>query len=232
MRCDQAIKLFDAHLDGELAPSLEMELAAHRFNCPQCRRQLALLEVAGHVIESDAEPPAALDDAFTDRLLACVDEQRPHAVQRAVRWIYLAVPLAAAAVICFAFLGAFDRGDVIVAGKSMVNPGATPAVGSGAAPFATETLDQASGERESAERALEEFLTDIQSNVNEKRDRVQSLRDSLDLTIRQWLDILNSRKDPTADDAHFPALDELKQPKHDGPQGDRPNKTPNNIEDL
>ncbi len=212
MRCDQAIKLFDAHLDGELAPSMEMELAAHRFNCPECRRQLALLEVAGHVIESDAEPPAALDDAFTDRLLACVDAQRPHAMQRAVRWMYVAVPLAAAAVICFAFLGAFDRGDVIVAGKSMVNTSTTPAA---AAPHVDPAADPASDERESAERALEAFLTDIQSNVNEKRDRVQSLRNSLDLTIRQWLDILNSRKDPTADDAHFPALDKLDKPKQD-----------------
>jgi len=72
MDCEQARNLFDAYLDGELSPALETELHAHRLNCPSCRQELALMEVAGHVIRSGAaEPP--LDAGFTQRLLACLE---------------------------------------------------------------------------------------------------------------------------------------------------------------
>ncbi len=76
MNCEQAANLFDAHLDGVLSQSLETELAAHRVKCAMCRQDLALLEVAGHVIASDGAVDDQLEEDFTDRLLACIDGAR------------------------------------------------------------------------------------------------------------------------------------------------------------
>jgi hypothetical protein len=76
MHCEQARNLFDAYLNGELSPALETELAAHRLQCPDCRHELAMLEVVGHVVAADGDDEHTLDDAFTDRLMACLDERR------------------------------------------------------------------------------------------------------------------------------------------------------------
>ncbi len=78
MNCEQARTLFDAYLDGELSGSLAAELGAHKLRCASCRRELALLEVAGHVIASDTQTPL-LSEEFTERLLA-------YATQRPRRW--------------------------------------------------------------------------------------------------------------------------------------------------
>lgn len=108
MRCQQARQLFDAYLDGELSPSQVTELSAHRVKCASCRRELALMEVAGRVLSLSNEP-ARLSGDFTDRLLACVDDQSQRPLLRFRKYLYVAGPLAAAAVVAFAVFGGFDR---------------------------------------------------------------------------------------------------------------------------
>ena len=107
MRCEQARQLFDAYLDGQLSPSQGTELGAHRLQCAECRRALALLEVSGHILASDRDPVAVQDD-FSDRLLACMDVRRARWIRRIPRILYVAGPMAAAAVVALAFFGVFD----------------------------------------------------------------------------------------------------------------------------
>ncbi len=76
LTCRHAEHLFDAYLDGELAPGLAAELDAHRLTCSSCRHALALLEVAGHVVKADRSA-ATLSAGFTERLLACIDQPGP-----------------------------------------------------------------------------------------------------------------------------------------------------------
>lgn len=108
MRCEHARQLFDASLDGELSASQVTELSAHRVKCAACRREFALMEVAGRVL-SLGDPTARLSDNFTDRLLACVEGPSRKRIPKLQRWILTGVPLAAAAVVAFAALGGFDR---------------------------------------------------------------------------------------------------------------------------
>lgn len=108
MRCEQADELFNPYLDGELAPSLAGELAAHCLQCPDCRQALALIEVTGHLLVVDDEP-VVLDEGFTDRLMACLGQQRPPRIVRLRRYLNIGAPLAAAAVITLALLGVFEN---------------------------------------------------------------------------------------------------------------------------
>ena len=101
MDCEQARNLFDTYLDGELTGSLAAEFGAHKLNCSACRRELALLEVAGHVIAADTDTPL-LSEEFSERLLACaMSAQRPW-YRRKRSILYVGGPLAAAA--CVALL--------------------------------------------------------------------------------------------------------------------------------
>lgn len=103
LTCEQARNLFDAHLNRELSDDLSTELVAHNVKCASCRHELALLEVAGRVISSDQEEPALSDD-FTDRLVACIQQQpAPIPFYRRAKVIWTAGPaLAAAACLLFA----------------------------------------------------------------------------------------------------------------------------------
>lgn len=88
MTCREARNLFDAHLDGELSMPLETELGAHLVECPTCRRELALLEVTGHVIGTDVQS-REISDSFADRLLACMEEPPTRSVLQlrgVVKW--------------------------------------------------------------------------------------------------------------------------------------------------
>ncbi len=98
MDCHQAHNLFDAYLDGELSPALATELGAHRLGCPSCRQELALMEVAGHVVGAGADDPV-LEDDFTDRLLACIEPTVTAPRKRRYRIIRIGVALAAAACV-------------------------------------------------------------------------------------------------------------------------------------
>jgi anti-sigma factor RsiW len=147
MNCQLAHNLFDAYLDGDLSRSLRTELDAHRLQCAQCRHELALLEVAGHMIGSDVDEAAdALSDGFTDRLLACVDADVDRADRSAARSIwsmrsiqsirsmrptwFIGGGLAAAAVLAVSFtIGSWRSPSQRVAGEIHTNPAAMTADG-------------------------------------------------------------------------------------------------------
>lgn len=102
MDCSQAKSLFNAYLDAELSGSLAAEFAAHKLQCAACRRELALLEVMGHVLATDRSAPELTPD-FTDRLMACAAElppAKPRPWRR--RLLYVGGPLAAAACVLVA----------------------------------------------------------------------------------------------------------------------------------
>lgn len=101
MDCRQSHNLFDAHLDGELEGSLAAELGAHLLKCADCRRELALLEVAGRVIAADTDVPEMSGD-FMERLLACAEAQNSQPMSRKRLLLYAGLPLAAAA--CLALM--------------------------------------------------------------------------------------------------------------------------------
>lgn len=204
MRCEQARQLFDAYLDGDLPPALATELGAHRVRCSECRQALALLEVSGHIIASDRDP-VSLGEGFADRLLSCMETRRacwPHRVRRG---LYIAGPLAAAAVVALAFLGVFDRGhDTNVASDKIVveAPLDTKGVPSS---DAGEPVDEAGSDASAeADRALEEWVERAQENLNARLERGEKLRESFDLTILQWLDIFNGPNDAPEGEDRFP----------------------------
>jgi anti-sigma factor RsiW len=214
MNCEQARQLFDAYLDGELPPSLATELGAHRVSCPECRQALALLEVTGHIIASDSEPVSLRDD-FSERLLECMDTKTSRWPARMRRILYISGPLAAAAVIALAFLGVFDRHDTKVASEKTqaVTP---PSVVEAGADRATNAIDEAELEAiDDADRALEEWAERTQENLNTKLESGERLREYFDLTIFQWLDIVNSAQDAPGGEDHFPGADIQLQPDAD-----------------
>lgn len=224
MRCEEARQLFNSYLDGELSPSLATELGAHRVRCAECRRSLALLEVSGHIISSDREQVKVPDD-FSDRLLACVDVREHGWPAKLRRTMYIAGPLAAAAVIALAFLGFFDRGrDSIVAGvkvePSQVEKGATPSHEGSPFPSAYD--------REAAEQAIDRWIEQMQSTRAGKTQNNESPVKPTDLTILQILELLKDAKDQSPARRHFPGSD-LNEPF--GPPDDRPDDD-EDVEDL
>jgi hypothetical protein len=202
MQCEQARQLFDAYLDGELSPPLAMELGAHRIHCPECRRALALLEVSGHIIASDRDP-VDLSSGFSNRLLACMEPPGGRWKQRLRRVMYIGGPLAAAAVVALAFLGVFDRDQGKWAGKEDVWPGdqqvdVAPDV---ELPDLLDEPDLPQAD-DHAERVLDEWIQETRTNMAAKRQSGESLQRMLDLTITQWLDILNQANEVSPSEDH------------------------------
>ncbi len=207
MRCQEAQQLFDSYLDGELPAGLATELGAHRLRCPDCRRALALLEVSGHIIASDREP-VSLGGDFEDRLLACVEPRFVRWRRRLRRGLYIAGPLAAAAVIVLAFFGAFDRPVAIVAGEKETSPvhmrGAQPQQRTSVDP----RLPQSEVRTDSAEqRRLRDWVIQTQQNLAAKRESGKSLQKALDITILQMLDILKEADEKARAPQHPPGTD-------------------------
>lgn len=102
MNCNEAERLFDAHLDGQLSGSLRLEFEAHRLRCRRCTQTLSLLESCTRVIASDSRIPA-LSDSFTDRVMSRVRQTRMTRRLRLNRkTIAASVVLQAAAVLLFA----------------------------------------------------------------------------------------------------------------------------------
>ena len=194
MNCEQAQQLFDAYLDGELPSAMATELGAHRLRCPECRRALALLQVTGHVLASD-DDQVSLKEGFEDRLLACVDD-RSSLRQRFRRVFYIVGPLAAAAVITMAFLGAFDRnsgrwaGEKVKAGDSVELDRLWQEL---------DEIDDVEDGQEIDPRAIE-----LDRWGRKMQKNLQSFQD---LTIYQWLDVLEKAKDSSAPEDHFPGAD-------------------------
>lgn len=207
MNCEQAQQLFDAYLDGELSTSLATELGAHRLRCSECRRALALLEVTGHVLTS-YDDRVSLKEGFEERLLACVDD-RSSFRQRFRRTVYILGPLAAAAVITMAFLGAFDRTPGRVAGEKVQAKDSVE-------------LDRLWQEMEDAEdgQEVDPRAAELDRWGRKMQENLQSFQD---LTIYQWLDVLEKAKDSSAPEDHYPGADPSGEPE---PEDDLP------IEDI
>ena len=199
MRCEEARKLFDAYLDGELSPSLATELGAHRVHCAACRRSLALLEVSGHIISSDREPVNVPED-FSERLLACVDVREHSWPTRVRRSLYVVGSLAAAAVIAMAFLGFFDRGrDSKVAGVKVEPAQVEAGVPRPNVPSAYD--------REAAERAIDLWIEQMQISKAAKTGTAESTPKPPELTILQILEMLKDGNEGAPKLHHFPGAD-------------------------
>ena len=172
MKCEEAQTLFQAYLDDELSSSLSTELAAHRVKCSECRRGLALMEVAGHVVANDAGS-SELAPEFSDRLLACMESPVSRWRRQLRRTVYLGVPALAAAAVALAFLGVFDRGAGEVAGKTVTSKDVA---------------------NQPVSPSPKELVEHAQKNIASKRKSVETLQNQLDLTIGQILDILDEAK--------------------------------------
>ncbi len=206
MRCKEARQLFDAYLDGELSGALATELGAHRVHCAKCRRELALLEVSGHIVASDRDN-VELGREFPDRLLACMDDQPIAWTVRLRRRLYVAGPLAAAAVIVLAFFGAFDRREPRVAGQKIERRDAGAARGLPQPGAVDDVAGAESADVSLDERLLEDYFTRTQRNIEAKRQSGEALQEALDLTVSQWLDILNQQQDASLRQALPPGSD-------------------------
>jgi anti-sigma factor RsiW len=106
MNCQDSRSLFNTYLDGELSGTLAAEFGAHRLSCPTCRRELALLEVAGHVVATDIDTPL-LSEEFTERLLSIAAPRPAPWYRRRRPLVFAGVPLAAAACLAFALVPRF-----------------------------------------------------------------------------------------------------------------------------
>lgn len=209
MRCEQARQLFDAYLNGDLSSAMATEVAAHRVQCSDCRRELALLEVSGHIIASDRDP-VSLDEDFSDRLLACVEGSRRHWVVRLRRSLYVAGPLAAAAVIALSVLGVFDhRRETRVAGvtETAVVPPAFVEDGSLEDLDAIIAADVPQDNQTVGE--LDRWGHELQERSQIKRQSVESLLQSVDLTVGQWIDILEEADPSSPVDDFLPGAEPM-----------------------
>lgn len=201
MDCRQAQQLFDAYLDGELSPSLATELGAHRVQCADCRRALALLEVSGHIISADHDEVMP-DEAFTDRLLACMDEPNPAITHRIWRVATIGGGLAAAALVALAFLGMFDSGHRgVVAGvreEGTARPAATT-LSSTTLPVATfDELLEDSAPASSSTGALQDLANQSQLNSNKPGEPINVLGKVLEYTTERGIGVLERASEQAA----------------------------------
>ena len=214
MQCEQARQLFDAYLDGELSPALATELGAHRLRCAECRRALALLEVSGHILSSDNDP-VSLSEGFEDRLLGCMEEQTVPWVRRARRGLYVAVPLAAAAVVMLAFLGVFDPDRGEVAGLEQER--AKPMEVQDPAAMLEDPLDALLEDSvDPATLELDRWGRHVQENLKAKRQSGASLQKALDLKVQQVLGALEQANETSTSTDHPPGGDAAEEPAPGG----------------
>lgn len=214
MRCEQARQLFDAYLDGELSATQSTELGAHRLQCGDCRRALALLEVSGHIVASDRDPVSLRSD-FVDRLLACMDVGPARWPYRIRRGLYIAGPVAAAAVIGLAFMGFFDSvNKTQVAGHREVRDG----------PVIDDTLDSLliEGAEAPSKPAGNRFSGDpFSSGGEENRPVLQQgghFLEQLPRTILQSLETLREAQKRASENVETPAAGGT--PKHRNEEGE------------
>jgi hypothetical protein len=175
MNCEQAENLFDAYLNGELSQSLRTELAAHRMQCPQCRHELALMEVTGHVIAAGADEHPSLDDEFTDRLLSCIDRPGRASAPAWHRRLWVGGSVfAAAAALVITFTLLLNRPERHVLGERAVNP-------SPPAPQSAGSVD------ESIDLATHSLVQQVENTWTTRADGARWLLDSGQLMILQVL---------------------------------------------
>jgi hypothetical protein len=156
-----------------------------------------LLEVTGHVLASDRDP-VAVSDQFSDRLVACVDVQRNKWSRRLPKYIYIAGPLAAAAVIALALIGFFDSGGPTqVAGEKAVrelNSDDSPDIDA-----ILQHLDSANGDDVGMDSGdpPAPWLRGVEDNV-EALQQSGSVLQQLPLTLLEPLEQLKHAKDGDA----------------------------------
>ena len=126
--------------------------------------------------------------------------------------MYVLGPLAAAAVITMAFLGAFDRNPGRWAGEKVEAKDSVE----------LDLLWQELDETDDAENGQEVDPRAIELD-RWGRKMQKNLQSFQDLTIYQWLDVLEKAKDSSAPEDHFPGADLSGEP---GPEDDLP------IEDV
>jgi len=177
MNCEQANNLFDAYLDGELSPSLETELGAHRLNCPQCRHRLALMEVAGHVIGAESRGDVALPEDFTERLLACIDDPQKASKRSWKRPMWVGGSLLAAAA-CLALV--FDSG--------LFGPGRRVAGIRAVGPTSTGEPDAGAASDPAFEEAFESAVEQLESTWSTRAESTYQIIELGDMMIMRVLD--------------------------------------------
>ena len=190
MTCNQARNLFDVYLDGELSGSLGTELAAHRVACAACRRELALMEVAGHVIRVDSDGPT-LSDGFSDRLLACIDE--PPSVsflrfRKVVLWA--GGGLAAAAVLALMFNLLTGPGERIAGSFEEISEDSN---------VEASDVDATKADLQTPAQA-DDIVQRVQEGVSDSSQGVLDLKVWTDKTIMQLLDEFGLEPELSGDD--------------------------------
>lgn len=228
MDCTQARQLFDAYLDGELTGSLKTELGAHRLRCADCRRELALLEVSGHIITSD-RASESLSDGFTDRLLACMPQRRTNWYVRYRRALYVATPLAAAALIAIAFSGTWWNpanenhvaGQIVEANQDLLDKWADEDAGA-----VTGANNVSPADARAAE--LDKLFGQMKENIEIKKEAGESVQRFFNLSVIQLLDIVNQPQP-----AEIPAVTPLSDdPDSADEQDDESTDGDDAVEDL
>jgi hypothetical protein len=144
------------------------------------------------------------------------------------RTIYIGGPMAAAAVVALAFLGVFDRShESIVLSEREMAPEALNEEAENA--FFKESdlfSDQAANPQEKPDERWDEWLQEAQRNIDAKRQSGESLQHMLDLTVVQWLDIIEQAKRSSRMDAPSPEPNAPTTPTETVPTGG------SDIEDL
>jgi predicted anti-sigma-YlaC factor YlaD len=105
IRCEDARRLLDSRLDGEIGPVEDHELARHLDGCPSCRDVAAGLDLVSAELRNLAPAPLP-DDAFLEVIERTVGSARRgeaerSAFRRVVPWVGLA---AAAGLAAFGLL--------------------------------------------------------------------------------------------------------------------------------
>jgi len=179
--------------------------------------------VSEHVLASD-EDPVSLRVDFPERLIACMERPGLRWTERIGRAVYVVVPIAAAALIALAFMGFFDgRRDTEVAGARVIAPGARSIAGKPAVspPASAHPIGF-------QDPALESWWGQVRTNLETKRESVESLQTAFDQTLLQPL---NALEQATKHPAPAPADPEPVEEEAEIPESetDRPAE---DIEDL
>jgi hypothetical protein len=212
LSCRQARNLFDAHLNHELGDDLSTELAAHCVKCADCRQALALLEVAGQVIQTDHDEPVISDD-FTNRLMACVAGQNKPVVlpfyrRTRVLWGAGAGLAAAACLLCAVTLWPDDRKQAVLGRTEDAN-------GVVSDPADASDFDQPALLIDAAAAELQRRLQD---GATSTRDGLNSLEEAGKRTILEFINASRQKDGDGASGLQQP-LDELLESAEEPPAG-------------
>ena len=102
MTCEEARRLLDAHVDRELDPAIDRDVAEHVAGCETCAREVESIRALKSALRRDAQDLRA-PDALRSRLERAIGganarpaAQRPRSI---TRWAPIAIPWAIAALL-------------------------------------------------------------------------------------------------------------------------------------